>query len=229
MKTLGILGGMSWESTAKYYAGINRAVNARLGGLHSGRLLISSFDMEPMAERQREDRWQEAGEILSAEAVKLQQAGADAILLATNTKHKVAPVIEAAIDVPFLHLADATAQKITDAGIEKIGLLGTIYTMEHDFYKDRLVAHGLDPVVPEKADREEVSRVIFEELCLGKLLDTSRDTYVRIIEDMAKTGAQGVILGCTEIGLLIGAQDVSIPVFDTTDIHIEAAVDFMLS
>lgn len=229
MKTVGIIGGMSWESTAKYYKWLNEGVKQKLGGLHSAKILLSSLDFAPIAEMQRNSGWQEAGEILADEACKLEKAGADFIILATNTMHKVAPQIQAAISIPFLHLADATAQRIVESGIKTIGLLGTSYTMEDDFYKERLIAAGLDVVVPEKQDCDKVNSIIFEELCQGKILESSKQDYIRIIKDLFNRNAEGIILGCTEISMLVGPDDFEKPVFDTTQIHVEQAIALALS
>ncbi len=229
MKTAGIIGGMSWESTAKYYQWLNEGIRAKLGGLHSAPLVLTSVDFDPVAKLQAADHWDEAGEQLAREAARLERAGADFILLATNTMHRVAAQIEAAASIPFIHLADATAERITASGLGKVGLLGTIYTMEQDFYKGRLAAHGLEVVVPEAGTRREINRIIFQELCLGRIDPASRGVFLRAAAEMTSAGAQGVILGCTEITLLVGPDDFAVPAFDTTRIHIETALELMLA
>lgn len=229
MKTVGIIGGMSWESTAKYYQWLNEGVRERLGGLHSAKVILTSVDFEQIEKLQAADKWDEAGDILAQEAAKLERAGADFVLLATNTMHRVADKIEAAIEIPFVHLADATAEKIKAAGLNKIGLLGTIYTMERDFYKGRLSQQGLDVIIPEPESRKMVHKVIYDELCLGKINPTSKADFIKAANAMVTDGAQGVILGCTEITLLIDQRDFDFPVFDTTRIHIEKALDLMMS
>lgn len=228
MKRIGLLGGMSWESTAEYYRLVNTLVREQLGGLHSADLVLVSVDFAGIEAMQVEGRWDEAGEVLAAAAVQLQDSGAEAVLLCTNTMHKVAPVIEAAITVPFLHLADATAQAALDGGFTRVGLLGTAFTMEQPFYVDRLATQGLEVVVPSARDRAEVHRVIYDELCLGQVLEASRAAYVAVIGRLVDEGCQAVILGCTEIELLISAQDSPVPVLPTTRLHAEAAVRFAL-
>ena len=228
MKLLGLLGGMSFESTLPYYREINQRMAKRLGGLHSAKLLLYSVDFEEIARLQRESRWDEAGECLAQCARVLQAGGAEALVLCTNTMHKVAPAIEAAVSIPLLHIADATALAIRAAGFDRIGLLGTRFTMEQDFYRERLAAHGIETLVPPPAERDEVHRVIYEELCQGRVEASSRDAYRRIMAALVANGAQGLVLGCTEIGLLVGAQDASVPLFDTTALHAQAAVDFAL-
>lgn len=229
MKTAGIIGGMSWESTAKYYQWLNEGIRERLGGLHSAKVILTSVDFEQIEKLQAADKWDEAGAILAQEALKLERAGADFVLLATNTMHRVADKIEAAIQIPFIHLADATAEKIQAAGLRKVGLLGTIYTMERDFYKGRLSQRGLDAVIPDSDSRKTVHKVIYDELCLGKINPTSKEAFIRAANSMVNDGAQGVILGCTEITLLIDQRDFDFPVFDTTRIHIEKALNLMMS
>jgi len=229
MKTLGLLGGMSWESTIPYYRLINEAVRDRCGGLHSARLLLSSVDFAPIEIMMREDRWSEAGQLLGQSAAVLERAGAEALVLCTNTLHKVAPDIQAAISIPLLHIVDPTAAAIQRAGLTRVGLLATRFTMEGDFYVGRLRQLGLDAIVPAKADRDEVHRVIFEELVLGRTLQPSRRHYQDIIARLAANGAQGVIFGCTEIGLLLKPEDSPLPVFDTTALHATHAVDWALA
>ncbi len=227
---MGVIGGMSWTSTAEYYRRLNEGVAERLGGLHSARVLLHSVDFDEVARMQREARWDEAGELLAGAARGLEAAGAEAVLLATNTMHKVAPAIEAALGVPFLHIADATGAAIRAAGVQRVALLGTAFTMEQDFYVGRLRERfGLEVLVPPAEDRALVHRVIFDELCQNDVRPDSRAAYRRIMADLVARGAQGVILGCTEITLLVGQADVSVPVFDTTALHVRAAVDFALS
>ena len=229
MKTIGLIGGMSWESTANYYRDINERVKQRLGGLHSARILLYSVDFQEIERLQHQGRWDEAGEQLGDIARRLEGAGADVVALCTNTMHKVAPAIEAALRVPFLHIADPTAQAVKQAGIGRIGLLGTRFTMEEDFYRGRLVQrHGLDVIVPDAAERETVHRVIYDELCLGKVEERSRKAYRDIIAHLVERGAEGVILGCTEIAMLVSPADSPVPLFDTTQLHAVSAVDFAL-
>ena len=225
---IGMLGGMSWESSAEYYRLVNEAVRERLGGLHSARCVLASVDFAVIEERQVAGRWDEAGDILAEEAVRIEVAGADLLLLCTNTMHKVADRIQAAIGIPLLHIADVTAQAVTAAGLGTIGLLGTAFTMEQDFYRDRLATHGLTVLVPPPHDRSEVHRIIYDELCLGIVTGDSREIYRTVISRLVAVGAQGIILGCTEIELLIGQQDSPVPVFPTTRLHVEAAVDLAL-
>ncbi|MEO1829806.1 MAG: aspartate/glutamate racemase family protein [Pseudomonas sp.] len=224
MKTIGLLGGMSWESTQSYYALINQGIKSALGGLHSARMLISSVDFAEIAELQRQGDWGRAGELLAADALRLQEAGAELMLIGTNTMHKVAPAIESAISIPLLHVADATAAALKAEGIQRAGLLGTAFTMEQAFYRERLAANGIDVVTPADSERQAIHRIIFEELCLGELRDSSRQRFVQIIDALAAEGADGMILGCTEIGLLVQQQDTPIRLFDTTRIHAQAAV-----
>lgn len=228
MKLLGLLGGMSFESTLPYYREINQRMAQRLGGLHSARLLLYSVDFHDIATLQAEARWDEAGAELARCARLLESAGAQGLVLCTNTMHKVAPAIEAAVAIPLLHITDATARAIRAAGLSRVGLLGTRFTMEQDFYRERLAAHGMDTLVPPPLQRDEVHRVIYEELCRGRVEAASREAYRRIMADLVADGAQGLILGCTEIGLLVGADDASVPLFDTTALHAQAAVDFAL-
>lgn len=229
MKWIGLIGGMSWESSAEYYRIINELVRERCGGLHSAQVILASVDFAEIERYQHHGQWGEAGQALSLVAQQLQRAGAEAILLCTNTMHKVAPAITSTISVPFIHIADATAQRIQAQGIHTIGLLGTRYTMEQDFYRGRLTeAFGLHVLTPNTDDRAIVNQVIYDELCLGIINDDSRAHYRRIIADLVARGAQGVILGCTEITLLVDQSDSAVPVFDTTRIHAEAAVDVAL-
>lgn len=230
MKTLGLIGGMSWESTVPYYREINQAVKARLGGLHSARLLLYSVDFADIEALQVSGQWDAAGAMLADVARSLERAGAEALVLCTNTMHKVAADIQAAVRIPLLHIADPTAHAIQQAGLTTVGLLGTRFTMEQDFYRRRLEqTHGLTVLVPSPADRERVHRVIYDELCLGTCNESSRRAYLQIIDDLKRQGAQAIILGCTEIGLLIQAQDSSLPLFDTTALHARSAADWALT
>ncbi len=223
MKTIGLIGGMSWESTAIYYQIINQTVKERLGGLHSATLLLYSVDFAVIEECQAKGAWDESAGILAETARTLEHAGADFIVICTNTMHKVVPQIQKQISIPILHIADATAGALIDAGIRNVALLGTKYTMTQDFYKEKLIDRGICVMIPDKEGLEIVNRVIYEELCLGIVSDVSRRQYQRIIEGIKNKGAEGVILGCTEIGLLIRQKDSSLPVFDTTHIHAQAA------
>jgi len=230
MKTVGLLGGMSWESTVSYYQVLNRVIGSRLGGLHSARVILLSVDFQEIELLQHQGKWDELGEILARDARALEGAGADFLVIATNTMHLVAPAIEEAISIPLLHIADATAMRIKDSGIGKVGLLGTSFTMEEPFYRGRLEErHGLDVLVPSREDREVIHRVIYEELVLGKILPESRAEYQRIVKALQGEGAEGVILGCTEIGLLLGPGDTDLPLFDTALIHAEAAAEFSVT
>jgi aspartate racemase len=229
MKRIGLLGGMSWESSAEYYRLANELVRERLGGLHSADCLLRSVDFAEIEELQAEARWDEAGVLLAEAAGDLEAAGAELLVLCTNTMHKVADAIEAAISIPLLHLADATAAAAQRAGLRRVGLLGTAFTMEQDFYRDRLASHGLEVVVPDADDRALVHRVIYDELCVGLVREESRAAYVGVIERLVASDCEGVILGCTEIELLIRQQDSPVPVLPTTRLHVEAAVDQALS
>lgn len=225
MKTIGLLGGMSWESTALYYRLINEGVRAKLGGLHSARIVLVSVDFHGIEEMQRSDDWAGAGRALARAARQVEAAGADFLLICTNTMHKVADRVQEAIDIPLLHLADATGRRIRAAGMEAVGLLGTEFTMEQDFYRGRLIEkHGLNVLIPPKPDREVVHRIIYDELCLGQVKDSSRQEYLRIMEDLRKRGAEGIIEGCTEIVMLVQQHHTDIPLFDTTAIHAQEAV-----
>ncbi|QNF15409.1 aspartate/glutamate racemase family protein [Aeromonas jandaei] len=230
MKCIGLLGGMSWESTVSYYQALNRGVRAKLGGLHSARVLLNSVDFAEIERLQHAGDWPATARLLAAEARKLQDGGADFLLIGTNTMHKVAPEIEAAIDIPLLHIADATARRLQADGIKRVGLLGTRFTMEQDFYKGRLQTHfELEVLVPSEAERERVHRIIYDELCLGEIRDASRAEYLAIIAGLAAAGAEAVILGCTEIALLVGEAQATVPLYDTTAIHAEAAVTLALT
>ena len=228
-RTLGIIGGMSWESTESYYRLINEGIKAELGNLHSADFLIHSVDFAPIGELQAQGAWDEMGAILANSGKRLQAAGAQGLLIATNTMHKVIDDVQAATNLPIIHIADATAKAIQAQGLTKIALLGTQFTMTQDFYKQRLIDTGLQVLIPENDARAEVHRIIYDELCQGQFLDSSRHYYSQVIKDLANKGAEGVILGCTEIGLLIQQADSPIAVFDTTAIHAAAAVDFLLS
>lgn len=220
MKTVGLIGGMSWESTIPYYREINEAVKKRLGGLHSAQIVLYSVDFAEVERLQRAGDWDAAGKLLAAAAAKLEAAGAECVALCTNTMHNVAPAIEAALEVPFLHIADATAEAIGAAGIARVGLLGTRFTMEQDFYKERLRERfGIEVVVPGAVERQVVHEVIYQELCLGKVAERSREQFRGIMAELVARGAQGVVLGCTEIGMLVGPKDASVPLFDTAAIH----------
>ncbi len=229
MKTVGLIGGMSWESTALYYQLLNQGIRERLGGLHSARILLASVDFQEIEAMQQQGQWQEAGMLLAELGLRLEQAGADCILLCTNTMHKVAPRIEAALSIPFLHLADATARVVKERGYTRVGLLGTSFTMEEEFYCGRLTGQGLNVLVPDQDRRNEVNRIIFDELCCGQVLEKSAKIYRETIDALAEQGAQTVILGCTEIGMLISPEQSSLPLVDTTRVHVEAAIELMLS
>ena len=230
MKTMGLLGGMSWESTIPYYRLINEGIKQQLGGLHSAQILLHSVDFHEIELCQSQGDWQKAGDILAQAAVGLQQAGAEGIVLCTNTMHKVAEAIETAGDVPFLHIADATGRAISQKKMTNVVLLGTRYTMEQDFYRGRLQQEfGITTLIPEQDARQKINQIIFDELCLGEFSDASRDYYLSVIETLARQGAEGVIFGCTEIGLLVPAELSPLPVFDTAAIHAADAVEFMLS
>jgi aspartate racemase len=230
MKTLGILGGMSWESTLVYYRELNRAVQQRLGGHHSASLLLRSFDFAPIEGLQRAGRWDDAAVLLGGAAQQLQQGGAQGLVLATNTMHKLAPELEARVNIPLLHIADATGETIRACGLHRVGLLGTRFTMEQDFYTRRLRDRfDLDVQTPDANDREFVHRVIYDELCKGRIDATSRDGYLAVIDRLVAQGCEGVILGCTEIMLLIDASKLPVPGFDTTALHVQHAVEWMLN
>ena len=228
MRTIGLLGGMSWESSALYYRLVNEAVRDRLGGFHSARVVLTSVDFAEVESMQERGDWDGAGSLLAREAQMLQAAGADCVVLCTNTMHKVADSIETAVDIPLLHLADVTAAAVRTAGLDRVALIGTRFTMEQPFYVDRLRAHGLDVVVPVEDDRRRIHDVIYDELVRGVVREESRSAYVDVIGRLVAQGARGVILGCTEIELLLGPGDVDVPVFATTALHAQAAVDFAL-
>jgi aspartate racemase len=229
VRRIGLLGGMSWESSIEYERIINRRIRERLGGTHSADLVIRSYDFAVIEGLQAAGRWDDAGALLAADAVLLQRAGAELIVLCTNTMHVVAPAIEAAIEVPFLHLADATAGAVRAAGLTTVALLGTRYTMEQDFYRGRLESHGLSVLVPDEADRTVVHDVIYDELVRGEIRPESRQAYLAVIDRLVTAGADGVIAGCTEIELLVGPDDVAVPWFPTARLHAEAAADFALA
>ncbi|SDR30807.1 aspartate/glutamate racemase family protein [Thermostaphylospora chromogena] len=228
MRTIGLLGGMSWESSAEYYRLLNEETRRRLGGHHCARSILLTVDFAEIEAMQRAGEWDRAGRLLADAAKTLEQAGADMVLLCTNTMHLVADAIEAAIGVPFVHIVDATARRVAAAGITRVGLLATRFTMEMDFYRSRMRRHGVDVVVPDEPDRTLVHDVIYQELTRGRIEDSSRAGYRRIIAGLAQRGAQGVILGCTEITLLVGQADSPVPVFDSTRIHVETAVELAL-
>jgi aspartate racemase len=230
VKTIGLLGGMSWESSLHYYRLINQDIRARLGGLHSAKLLMYSVDFHDIEQMQMEARWDDAGAHLADAAAALERGGADFVVMCTNTMHKVAPAIEARVRIPLLHIADATGSAIAAKGLRRVGLLGTRFTMEQDFYRRRLVDRfGLDVRIPDEAARDRVHHVIYDELCLGEIRSTSRDVYARIVATLVDDGAEAIIFGCTEIGLLLSQADVSVPVFDTTALHARAAVERALA
>jgi len=225
MKTIGLVGGMSWESSAHYYRLLNEAVKARLGGLHSARCILASVDFGEIEPLQRAGRWEELGRILNRSALGLERAGAELLVLCANTMHKVADQMMAGVGIPLVHIADVTADRVGAAGVRRVALLGTRYVMEQDFYRERLSErYGLEVMVPGAADRDEVNRVIFEELVLGRIEPRSKARYVAIMEALVGAGAEGVIAGCTEIGMLVTQADLSVPLFDTTEIHALAAV-----
>ncbi len=223
MKTIGFIGGMSWESTVTYYQIANTVVKEKLGGLHSAKCFLYSVDFEEIEKCQAEGNWDKSAEILAEAAVNLEKAGADFIVICTNTMHKVAPQIQEKINIPVLHIADATADELIKNGIKKIALLGTKYTMEQDFYKAKLIERGLEVIIPDDEDRVTVNDTIYHELCLGIISETSKKKFLDIIQKLKKKGAEGVILGCTEIGLLVKQADTDVMVFDTTLIHGERA------
>ena len=223
MKTIGLIGGMSWESTMTYYQIINETIKNRLGGLHSAKCILYSVDFDEIEKYQTRGEWDKSADVLSEAAQALERAGADYIVICTNTMHKVVPEIGRRIHIPILHIADMTAVQLKKQGIRKVGLLGTKYTMQQDFYKNILIRQGIEVIVPNDDDVDVVNRVIYDELCLGKIFEKSKAAYLDIIHKLARNGAQGIILGCTEIGLLIQQSDTDIPLFDTTRIHAKQA------
>ncbi len=230
MKTIGLIGGMSWESTVTYYQTINREMNNRLGNLHSAKIILHSLDFDEIAKQQSSGDWMAMANTLLTAAKKLQHAGADCVLICTNTMHKVADNVANGIEIPLIHIADCTAKQLQLAGTSKVGLLGTKFTMQQEFYKGRLTKrHHINVVTPNEVQMEEVHRIIYQELCKGEISETSKQRYLTVIDELQQQGAQGVILGCTEIGLLIKQKDVDIPLYDTASIHGLAAVDFALS
>lgn len=230
MRTIGLIGGMSWESSAEYYRLINTAVKGRLGGLHSAQSLMYTVDFAPIEEMQQAGRWDEAGALLADAARRLERGGADCLVLCTNTMHKVADAITAAAGIPLLHIGDTTGEAIRAAGVRRVGLLATRYTMEEPFYRERLTErHGLEVLTPEAEERAEVNRIIYEELCLGEIREESREAYRAAIRRLVARGAEGIIYGCTEITLLVAQADSPVPVFDTTRLHALAAVEFALA
>ncbi|MDE1211988.1 aspartate/glutamate racemase family protein [Vibrio aestuarianus] len=230
MKTIGMLGGMSWESTASYYKAINEGVKSELGGLHSAKICLYSVNFDEIEKLQHQGSWQETASILTASAKAVEAGGADFLIICTNTMHKVANEIEANISIPILHIADATAQKLVSDGVKKVGLLGTRFTMEQDFYKQRLIEKfGIDVIVPDSAERNVVHDIIYNELCRGVIDSSSREKYLKIVASLHKQGAEAVILGCTEIALLIQQEHTSVPLYDTTEIHANAAVQLSIS
>jgi aspartate racemase len=230
LKVIGLIGGMSWESTVPYYRQINEVVKERLGGLHSAKVILYSVDFHDIERLQHSGNWDAAGELLATAARSLESAGAEVLVLCTNTMHKVASAIEAAVRIPLFHIADPTAAEIKQAGFSTVGLLGTRFTMEQDFYRDRLSKrHGLRVLIPKREDRDIVHRVIYEELCLGKVVPDSRAEYRRVMAELIAQGAEAIILGCTEISLLVGQQDSKVPLFDTTAIHARRAAEWALS
>lgn len=225
MKTIGLIGGMSWESTTSYYQIINETIKRELGGLHSAKILLYSVDFAEIEHYQAVGDWDKSAQVLADIAQCLEQAGADFIVICTNTMHKVAPQIQKKIAIPILHIAQATAQALVDDGIRKVGLLGTKYTMTQDFYKEKLLESGLEVLIPDQAGIEDVNRIIYDELCLGDIRESSKQTYLTVIDDLKNAGAEAVILGCTEIGLLVKQADIALPLYDTTVIHAEKAAE----
>lgn len=228
MKTIGLIGGMSWESTVTYYQILNETVKQQLGGFHSAKILLYSVDFAQIEEQQITGQWEESAKLLGDAAEKLEKAGADLLLICTNTMHKVAPQVRQRVSIPLLHIAELTADALTQAGITKVGLLGSTYTMKQDFYKAKIQEAGIDVVIPNESDMEMVNHVIFHELCMGIISEESRQKYAAVIADLKERGAQGVILGCTEIGLLVTQADSPLPIFDTTRIHAEKAALFAI-
>ena len=229
MKTVGLLGGMSWESTQIYYQLLNEGIKQRLGGLHSAKVVLYSVDFAEIERLQHQGAWEETAAILSSAAQSVERGGADFLLICTNTMHKVADQVADSITIPLLHLADATAEHIKRQGLSRVGLLGTRFTMEQAFYVGRLQQHGLEVLVPDEPGRERVHRIIYDELCLGEINEVSRRAYREIIDSLVEQGAEGIILGCTEIGMLVKQSDSAVPLFDTTAIHVQAAIEAALS
>lgn len=229
MKTIGLIGGMSWESTVEYYRIINKIIKEKLGGLHSAKILMYSFDFAEIEQLQHDNEWEKAIDLMTNAAQRLERAGADFVLICTNTMHKMAEDVEESINIPLLHIVDTTAEKAKLQRIREIGLLGTKFTMEQDFYKDRLKKkYGIDTLIPNESEREHVHNIIYKELCLGEIKDSSKESIKKIISHLGDRGAQGIILGCTELPLLIKQEDITIPLFDTLLLHVEAAVNYTL-
>jgi aspartate racemase len=228
MKTIGLIGGMSWESTITYYQLINEGIKDALGGLHSAKILLYSVDFFEVEALMSSGEWDKAADMLGSVAARLENAGADMILICTNTLHKVAPQVQGRIRVPLVHIAEAAAERLLEQGVTRVGLLGTKYTMTQEFYRDKLVERGIEVLIPEGDDIDLVNRVIFEELCLGVVKEDSRAEYLRVIESLQQRGAQGILLGCTELGLIVSAEDVTLPLFDTTEIHAKKALSLAL-
>jgi aspartate racemase len=230
MKTIGLLGGMSWESTVGYYREINEGVKKRLGGLHSAKIILHSVDFDPIEKLQHSGDWEGTGQILMQAARSIEAGGADFLLICTNTMHKVADEVAACVDIPLLHIADATAEELVREKVQRVGLLGTAFTMEQDFYRGRLAdIYGLDVIVPDTPDRQRIHDIIYNELCMGMVTPASKATYLDVVDKLARRGAQAVILGCTEIGMLIRQTDTAVPLYDTTAIHAAKAVEWALS
>ena len=228
MKTVGIIGGMSWESTSTYYRRLNQLINERLGGLHSAELILASVDFAPIENMQSKGDWNAAASALVTKARQLEKAGAECIVIATNTMHKVAPEIEAAVSIPLIHIVDALANHLKKNGVERAGLLGTRFTMQQSFYKERLEQQGIQVLIPNESDSKAIDSIIFKELCHGQFTDNARKQYLETINDLSNKGAQGVILGCTEIGLLVQQEHSELLLFDTTEVHCQAIADWML-
>jgi len=228
MKTIGLIGGMSWESSLEYYRILNETVKEKLGGLHSAKSLMYSVDFEEIEKLQHQGDWDEATKLMIDAAQRLEKAGADFVIICTNTMHRMADDVQKAIRIPLLHIADVTVQKIKERGLQKVGLLGTRFTMEQDFYRGRLKRHGVDVITPDEAQRQTVHDSIYNELCLGMIKWESKEKFRKVIESLAARGAEGIILGCTEIPLLVKQEDYDIPLFDTTRIHAVAAVEYAL-
>jgi aspartate racemase len=230
MKTIGLIGGMSWESSLEYYRIINEAIREQLGGLHSARIVMHSFDFAQIAELQHISDWDQAAKLLAGAANRLEQAGAEVLVICTNTMHKSADYIQNNVHIPLLHIADATAEQIKATGLKKVGLLGTKFTMEDDFYKGRLRdKYGIEVIIPDEHERQIIDQVIYDELCIGLIKQDSKENFRMIMQNLAENGAEGIILGCTEICLLVGQQDATVPIFDTTKIHAISAGRFALS
>ncbi|MEY9934362.1 aspartate racemase [Catenulispora sp. GP43] len=228
MRKIGLIGGMSWESTAEYYRLLNQGVQERLGGLHSARVVVSSVDFAPIEQMQQNGDWAASGDVLAAEARALQAAGAELIMIGTNTMHKVYDQVAAAVGCPVLHLGDVTARAVRAAGLDRIGLLATRYTMEQDFYRQRLSAGGVESLIPDEADRQQVQRIIYDELCVGVVTRESRDLLIEIGQRLVARGARGIVLGCTELELSVRIDDLAVPIFPTTALHCRAALDMAL-